>query len=616
MRTARRELAWLGGLIAALLTVFVWPYLVDGYPFGVGPDVPVYLWWTRVGASEGLSMVGSRPGAPALVAALAGSLHLNVTAVTAGLASALGVATGAAAAALVRTASQAGPSRVSRGGTETAWLLAGALAGVFAVHLVAGYIANLLLAVTFLAAAACLAGSRRTWWAAALLLAGGGLAHPPFVIHAVVVLAVTAAWAWRAGALDEARDIALSVTAGGLVAGAGVLATIAGPGPIAAPTSKDGYLRRAGLDQQLVDAYRERFRLRAARYVQWVSVPLAVAGTVVADASVAGGFLRRFLSSWLAVIAIGVPVGYITGWLPPDRLVTFGFAVPIGAALGLVWLHGRLGPRRWLAGAVVVALAGWMIVGALLAWGRQAPFVNAREAELAGEAMLHAGSAPGRPIVFIVDDADSTATFLGSRAANILRAAAQPDRAGDVFVFVGTVTDYFEGHPTARGDPGYDALSRLTLADIPAEPAPLVLVLGPFYRGDDVTSHPQLVEHGPSVWVSESLPEVAVSIRPSPFDFTASTGVWISIAAITSLASLCVIGLGYARITFDDMVVSIATAPAFGAAAVTLAAVLLDRVGLRLGSTPVAIAASALGGLGGLALFLIVQRQRDRRAPT
>jgi hypothetical protein len=615
MSTDRRDLAWLGGLTAALLTVFVWPYLIDGHPFGVGPDVPVYLWWTRVGASEGMSMVGSRPGAPALVAALAGTLQLNVTAVTAGLASALGVATGAASAALVRTASRAGSSRVSRGGTEAAWLLAGALAGVFAVHLVAGYLANLLLAVTFLAAAACLAGSRRTWWAAALLLAGGGLAHPPFLIHAAVVLGVTAALAWRAGARDEARDVTLSVAASGLVAGAGILATVAGPGPIAAPTSKDGYLRRAGLDGQLVEAYRERLRLRAARYVQWISVPLAVAGTIVADASVAGGFLRRFLSSWLAVIAIGVPMGYVTGWIPPDRLVTFGFAVPIAAALGLVWLHGRLRARRWLAGVVVVALAGWMIVGALLAWGRQAPFLNAREAELAGEAMLHVRSAPGRPIVFIVDDADSTATFLGSRAANILRAAADPDRAADVFVFVGTVTDFFDGQPTVRGDPQYDALSRLTLADIPTEPEALVLVLGPFYRGDDAVSHPDLIEQGPSLWASEALPEVVVTSAIDPLDFASSSGVWISIAAIASLASLSVIGLGYARVTFEDTIVAIATSPAFGAAAVTLAAVLLDRVGLRLESTPVAFAASALGGLGGLALFLVVQRQRDRRAP-
>ena len=253
-------------------------------------------------------MVGSRPGAPALAAALGGTLLLNTAAVTAGLASALGVAMGAAAAALVRTA---------RGRAGNTWLLAGLLTGIFSVHLVAGYLANLILAVTFVAAAASLAGSRRVWWAAALLLAGGGLAHPPFLVHAIVVLLGAAALAWRAGARDEARDIALSVAAGGLVAGAGVLATIAGPGPITTVTSKDGYLRRAGLDAELVDAYRERFRLRAARYVQWVSVPLAVVGTATADATVAGGFLRRFLASWLAVMAVGIPVGYVTGWLPP-----------------------------------------------------------------------------------------------------------------------------------------------------------------------------------------------------------------------------------------------------------------------------------------------------------
>jgi hypothetical protein len=450
-----------------------------------------------------------------------------------------------------------------------------------------------------------------------VLLAGGGLAHPPFLVHAIVVLAGTAALAWRAGARDEARDIALSVTAGGLAAGLGIVATIAGASPISAETSKDGYLRQAGLDRELVEAYRERFRLRAARYVQWISVPLAVAGTVVADASVEHGFLRRFLTSWLAVIAIGIPLGYVTGWLPPDRLVTFGFAVPIGAALGLVWLRGRLSAGPWLGRVVVLALAGWMIVGALLAWGRQAPFISTAEAELARAAAHRAGAlpGPGRPMVFIVDDADATATFLGSRAANILRAAAEPDRARDIYVFVGTVTDYFEDRPTVRGDPQYDALSRLTLADIPREPEPLVLVLASFYRGDDGASHPRLVERDAHLSASEVLPEVLMTSRIGAFGFGPSSGVWISVASAAILLLLVLAGLGYAAAAFDDVVTAIATAPAFGTAAMTLAAVALDRIGLRLESVPVAIAASALACLGGLAIFLLVQRQRDREAP-
>jgi len=599
MRGGRRDLTWLGGLCTALLVVLLWPYVVDGFRFGVGPDVPVYLWWTRVGASEGLSMVGSRPGAPALAAALAGTLSLSAAAVTAGLASALGVAVGAAAAALVRAAG---------GRPGKTWLLAGLLAGVFSVHLVAGYLANVILAACFLAAAACLAGERRAWWAAALLLAGGGLAHPPFLVHAIVVLLGAAALAWRAGARDEARDIALAVTAGGLVAGAGVLATIAGPGPIHAETSKDGYLRRAGLDRELIDAYRERFRLRAARYVQWISVPLAVAGTSTAD-----GFLQRFLTSWLVVIAIGVPVGYVTGWLPPDRLVTFGFAVPIGAALGLVWLHRRLDARPWLARVLVVVLAGWMIVGGLLAWGRQRPFISPREAGLARDAFLLSTYAPeGAPAVFIVDDPDATATFLGARAANILRAAADPDRAADIYVFVGTVSDYFADRPTVRGDPEYDALSRLTLADIPREPFSLIFVLAPFYRGVDPGSDPRLIEHEPGLWVSGSLPEFSVGYVHRALEFGASSPLGISSATIAILAVLTLLGLGFALATFDDTVTAIATAPAFGAAALTLTAVVLDRLGVRLERVPVALAAAVLAGLGGLALLVVVKRKRDR----
>jgi hypothetical protein len=599
---AGRDLGWLAVLVIVLLTILVWPYAIDGYRFGVGPDVPVYLWWTRVGAAEGLSMVGSRPGAPALAAALAGTLGLNAAAVTAGLASALGVGVGTAAAALVR----AGGARA-----RNAWWLAGLLAGVFSVHLVAGYLGNLVLAAPFLAAAACLAGPRRSWWAAALLLAGGGLAHPPFLVHGIVILAGSAALAWRAGARDEARDTVLAASAGGLVAGAGVMATLAGPGPIAAETSKDGYLRRAGLEASLVDAYRERFRLRAARYVQWIAVPLAFPGTSRSD-----GFLRRFLASWLVVIAIGVPLGLVTGWFPPDRIVTFGFAVPIGAALGLVWLRRRLGSRPWLARAAVIVLAGWMIVGALLAWERQKPFISKDEATLARSASLRVGapfSDPGHPIVFIVDDADTTATFLGSRAANILRAAADPGRAADVYVFVGTVSDYFEGRPTMRGDPQYDALSRLTLADIPQEPEPLVLVLAPFYRGEDAATDPRLIEQEPGLWASQALPELSISSGVEVLGFGPSSPLGISLATVAALLVIGVLGLGYARAAFDDLVTAIAAAPAFGAAALALVALALDRLGLRLERVPVALAASALAGLGGFALLFLVQRQRDRQ---
>jgi hypothetical protein len=598
-----RDLAWLAGLAALLIVVLTWPYTVDGFRFGVGPDVPVYLWWTRVGASEGLSLLGSRPGAPALAAALAGTLQLGTAAVTAGLASALGVAVGAAAAALVRAA----------GHTRGTWWLAGLLTGVFSVHLAAGYVGNLVFAVPFMAAAACLAERRRTWWAAGLLLAGGGLAHPPFLVHGILILAGAAALAWWAGARDEARDTALAVTAGGLVAGAGVLATLAGPGPITAETSKDGYLRRAGLDASLVDAFRERFRLRAARYVQWISVPLAIPGTAASD-----GFLRRFLTSWLALMAVGIPLGYVTGWFPPDRLVTFGFAVPVTAAIGLVWLRARLDSRPWLARTAVVFVTGWMIAGALISWGRQRPFISSEEASLTGTATAISWAGPAhRPLVFLVDDEDATATFLAARAANIARAAAPTARAGDVHVFVGRATDFFEGRPTRRPNPQYVALSRLSLADVPDEPEPVVIVLEPFYRGRDARSHSRLTEIGAGILASET-----ASLTPMPTEEPERLA-WgpappggIAIASVGILVVLGALGLGYARTVFHDAVTTIATAPAFGSAGLTLVAVALDAAGLRLSGLGVALAASALTGLGGVALLLLVERTRDRHPAT
>ena len=80
-----------------------------------------------------------------------------------------------------------------------------------------------------------------------------------------------------------------------------------------------------------------------------------------------------------------------------------------------------------------------------------------------------------RPIVVLVDDEDATATFLAARAPRTSSALRpSPERARDVYVFVGHATDFFDGQPTRRRDPEYDALSRLTFADIPDEGTPTV----------------------------------------------------------------------------------------------------------------------------------------------
>ena len=84
------------------------------------------------------------------------------------------------------------------------------------------------------------------------------------------------------------------------------------------------------------------------------------------------GFTRRFLIAWAAFTLVGVPVGIATGWFPPERVMTFGFALPILAALGITWVWERTEPRRWLTVASTVVLL------ALFACPRSTPSVNSR----------------------------------------------------------------------------------------------------------------------------------------------------------------------------------------------------------------------------------------------
>src|SRR5881398_1617566 len=76
-RGAAIEWAVIALVAIGLLAFFAAIYPVRGYYFPVGPDAPVYLWWTRLAAHEGLSAVGFRPGVPSLVLTLAGTLRLS-----------------------------------------------------------------------------------------------------------------------------------------------------------------------------------------------------------------------------------------------------------------------------------------------------------------------------------------------------------------------------------------------------------------------------------------------------------------------------------------------------------------------------------------------------------
>jgi len=546
----------------------------------VGPDAPVYLWWSRLAGADGLSAIAHRPGAPALSLILEGTLALSVVQATAAVEVVLGVAVGLASAALVRRRAGAVGSA-----------LAGLLAGTFAVHLVAGYVANLITAAAFLAAGALLDDPRRRAAVlAAIVLAGGGLAHPQFLLLCVAILLVAATAALRSDR-REAFRIAGTAVGGAAALGIGLLAVRPGAPPLEVDTSKDAFLRRAGLTSELRSAYLDRFIHRWTRYVQWVSVPLAAIGFTAPN-----GNAGRILRSWFVLTFVGVAFALVTGWLPADRFVTFGFAIPILAALGLVRLWRRLERRRALAVVVTAALTLAMLAGSAIAWNRQAPFLSEDEVQalaVANEAVSRLQ--PGTPLAFLVNEPDDTVSFLATRAGNVIRAGVPPDRIRDVVVVVPSV-----GGTPASGERG--ALERLTGRDLSAAEARSgrkaeVIVLTPF---DEVDQPTDALVVDPSRPVKDLYPV-------DPLEPSSAAGIaWASIVA---LALLTVAGYGWARIGLADAITAAAAAPAVGAAMLILVGTALDAIGVPLGTTVGAIAVSAIAGGGGYLIRFVLERR-------
>ena len=563
-----------------MLGWFLWPFVVRGAAFPVGPDAPVYLWWSRLAGADGLSAIAHRPGAPALSLILEGTLALSVVHATAAVEVVLGVAVGLASAALVRRRAGAVGSA-----------LAGLLAGTFAVHLVAGYVANLITAAAFLAAGALLDDPRRRAAVlAAVVLAGGGLAHPQFLLVCVAILLVAATAALRSDR-REAFRIAGTAVAGAAALGIGLLAVRPGAPPLEVDTSKDAFLRRAGLTSELRSAYLDRFVHRWTRYVQWVSVPLAAIGFTAPN-----GNAGRILRSWFVLTFVGVAFALVTGWLPADRFVTFGFAIPILAALGLVRLWRRLERRRALAVVVTAALTLAMLAGSAIAWNRQAPFLSEDEVQalaVANEAVSRLQ--PGTPLAFLVNEPDDTVSFLATRAGNVIRAGVPPDRIRDVVVVVPSV-----GGTPASGERG--ALERLTGRDLSEAEARSgrkaeVIVLTPF---DEVDQPTDALVVDPSRPVKDLYPV-------DPLEPSSAAGIaWASIVA---LALLTVAGYGWARIGLADAITAAAAAPAVGAAMLILVGTALDAIGVPLGTTVGAIAVSAIAGGGGYLIRFVLERR-------
>lgn len=602
-RTVRTgiDLLLIGVLGAVSIRVFLWPTLRYAYPFPVGPDVPVYLWWTRVAEYGGISMASERPGAPALIATLQGVLGQGVVGALAGLQYALGPAIGLAAAALARGRGRTLP----RGG----WLAAGVLAAAWATFLGGGYVSNLVFAAAFLAAAAALARrTRRGAFVAAIVLGGGALTHPGFFVVGAIVLAVTALWAavheGRFGWRTDAGRVATALGGAIAVFGAGLIAAQIGPARVGGETSGDAFLRHTGQLEALRRSYLDRYLDNWRRYSPFMTTALAITGMFRAH-----GFTRRFLVSWAAVSAAGLALGAATGWYPPDRVLMFAFCLPLLAAFGLVLLGDRLG-RWWLAWPVGLLLVGLIVAPAVRDWRDSFPYMSSSEVDHMNLAARIAvdRSAPGTPLVYVADSRDpGEALFLLTHTANVARATVPPDRADDVHVFLGSPSDLAAGHATLIGDGTFDTASSWSLAQIPPGPH-LTFVIGEDIRDPADLATPGLTRWDPNVASSEGSP---TTLAPQPGELTPVAPRKILAGTWRTFLLLLVLGLGWSWFALGDVVSGIAAAPAFAAPVLALVAFGLERLGAPLGASGWSVLACALSG--GLGYALLVGRLLDQR---
>jgi hypothetical protein len=586
----------------AILVLYLVHPILGGHRLPIGPDGPVYVWWTRYADAEGLGVVPGRFGVPSVALMLGTMLRTEPLQTVAFLGPILAAATGLAAAAAVEML--LGPNPVRSGA-------AAVLSAAWAGHLAAGYLGTLATATLFLCAIGAFGLAERSWRAVLLgggLMATAALSHRPLLVLPLAILAgamiALAPGTFRrrregASLLDTLVGRVAAGTIPGAAAGIG-LDLIVGPDPTRrlVETSQDAFLRAHGLG----DLLRRQFRTRLAADAQRSAIPLT-AGAALGVAGIArraweraseSRFLLSVLGSWAALSLAGVAALLAAGG-PANRLVTFAFFVPLLAAVGFEALIHRRG-----AGAVLAASAALtMVVASMYGWYRQEPFIERTEVETVKAATGTIDALPrGTPLVFLVDTDMRAAAFHVTRFANVIRTAVPSDRIADVRLAVGRPEDYLSGRPTITGNREHDRLSTVYLAEsrIPGI-ASAVFVVEPFNR----SGFSAAARSGTSV-----APSVVALRGGSPIPSRSGTGsvaradgkdppglgpIALTGMSIGALGLLALVGTGWARwgLPGAPPQAVMAAAPSVGLATLILGAAIAQVVG---------ISPSGAGGVG------------------
>jgi hypothetical protein len=604
-------------LAAGIFLLYFLPYAIRNLSVPIGFDPPWYVMHAQAIGADGLGQGAEafKPGYPLLslvLGTMTGHAPLETTTIL------------PLVLVAVMSLAVGGFARLGLGVDRATWavVVVTTAAVLGSTDLAGENLAALLTAILAIAALLLLAHGpeRRTWWGAVGVLLAAGLAHWDFLFAMVDGVVVAAVVLW----LRDSRRHGVALGS--------VVRTVPGRGLLAAGVAT---LLTLALVLWVLRAPLVTIEL-AQDSTQWLHkflrhltllVPAAggVFAVAVMDACLPALRLerspirlasRRFLTSWGLLMAVGALAALVTLAAPPSRFLDLLLAFPAGIAVGAaVASAGRkVGARlRWRVGTRVSAAVGAAVVAAavailavpgLIRWYPYATWLRSDALAEAGAADRYLEAlGDDRSAVFLLRYTPEFAQAVAAEERTI-RIGLSPAHQERAYFFVGDPVDAMAGRRTPPPDPWSDdvtrpywAAARRALAgDAPVlvlrSLAPDQFRLAGTLGGREIAPGVMLLRGPapPSALPLETVPS-AVPALPAALGW-----------GLVLFCALALAGLGWARALLGrgasggDL---IGVAPAFGIGALILAAFVVDRVGLRLGSigAPVAFVVVTVAGL-------------------
>jgi hypothetical protein len=591
--------AWLavGAIVAIALLLAPFP---DAGVGNLGWDSGGSIVQMRAASLGIVDLPGARPGAAVVGALVAGAGLAPIGAVPIVLSVAAAATLGlAAAAALRRTWS------VPVWGIGVAVLLVATWGGT--ARLVAGYLANLLSLVMFLAGTALAIGPRPRWWAVGAAFAAAVLVHPGV---APAYGAILLGWLLLDLLVRPDRVTGPSRSIRTVVA---FLAAA-----VAAAIVVGGLLGVSVDELQDLALARERFDERAAELVTWIDPALSFAMILAGGLVVLFGGDRRSRSAlrlgiaWLAVSAGGLVVLAFAPGFPGHRTLLLGVPAPILGALAVVVVAGWIGARiarRVPLRAAVGASAVAAVVGIGIALVALGPFAARAERPVStlgtgpDVAAGYLRAVPSRrPVVLVTDPPDASGLLAWKARLNATRALAPEGVLLRIALYVGDERALLAGRPTVRpGDDRFQAISARTWPSVRAvlEDDPVVVAIRPWLR---VSAWARIAAASPVVGEDLAVLRGPVPTGPvEPVHPIRLPALEAAARVAVLLITVVLVGGGWssAAVGVDGSPIdAIALAPAAGLATITLTGTIVVVAGADPGGA-VGLAAAAAAGVAG-----------------